>query len=165
MDEKKSISSIARFIQSLEKLGPGEKAVLRRNAGSLISESNQAMRIFYKALPFDIPKFQEDVYFLVATFFPMAEGGGDGDLGASLVKAKWRGKNEKGIDRRFQNLLDADKAQLPFRLRQVIHLLKTNQVRVNWNQMLGDLLHWDHPDRYIQKKWARSYYSIQNKKE
>ena len=165
MDDKNSQTLTEKFIKNLEKLEAGDRARLKRNAGNLINESNQVLGLFYKLLPFEVPKYQEEKYFMAATLFPLAEGGGSGDLGSTLRKVRIPGKNEKGLDRRFQNILDAEKLQLPFRLRQMIHLLHSNRIKVDWLQMLEDLIHWDHPEKYVQKKWARSYYSKTDKKE
>jgi CRISPR system Cascade subunit CasB len=55
-------------------------------------------------------------------------------------------------------LLDADLVQLHFRLRQAAKFLQSCRVRVNWLQLLEDVLQWEHPDRFIQQRWARSYF-------
>ncbi len=71
-------------------------------------------------------------------------------------------KNAKGLDRRVEILLDADEMQLPYRLRQAIHFLQANRTRgtlVNWPQLLEDLLNWAHPTRFVQRKWAKSYFA------
>jgi CRISPR system Cascade subunit CasB len=56
-------------------------------------------------------------------------------------------------------LLDADEGQLAYRLRQAVHLLQANRIRVNWLQLLEDLLYWTHPNRFVQRRWAQSYFA------
>jgi len=158
MNERKPKPEIAAFFERLERLDPGERARLRRNAGQALGQSREALGLFYRLLPAPLPAAQENMYFLVATLYPLAEGGGQGDLGAALRRARQE-KTAKGLDRRVEYLLDADEAQLPFRLRQAIHFLASNRVRVNWPLLLEDLLYWTHPDRFVQQRWARSYFA------
>jgi CRISPR system Cascade subunit CasB len=66
------------------------------------------------------------------------------------------------MDKRFEVLLDADRGQLPYRLRQAVKFLKSGEqkIGVNWEQLLKDLLQWQHPSRFIQKQWAREYFAL-----
>lgn len=162
MSELLTGSRPAGFVARLENLDTGDRARLKRNAGKTIAEAHEAMGFFYGLLPPGVPQYQEEVYFLVATLFPLAEGGGKGDFGEQLSRAQ-NSKNSKGLDRRVEILLDADFNQLHFRLRQAVHFLQSCRMRVNYVQLLEDLLQWNHPDRFIQQRWARSYFgSISN---
>lgn len=167
MTETLHISRSASFIARLEALDAGDRARLKRNAGKTIAEAHEVLGLFYGLLPPGTPQYQEEVYFLLATLFPLASGGGKGDFGAHLAFAQ-NSKNSKGLDRRVEILLDADLNQLHFRLRQAVHFLQSCRVHVNWLQLLDDLLQWNHPDRFIQKRWARSYFGsspLEGKKE
>ena len=157
MTEQGPVSNQAKFISRLQNLDAGDRAKFKRSAGKTLAEARDVMGLFYSLLPHGVPQYQEEVYFLVATLFPLAGEGGKGDLGAALNQAQ-NMKNNKGLDRRVEVLLDADLTQLHFRLRQSIHFLQSCRVNVNWLQLLDDLCHWDHPDRYIQQRWARSYF-------
>ena len=148
---------IAKFIESLERLGPGERARLKRNAGKRMDEARN-MGLFYRILPHGVPYYQEEMYFLVATLYPLAESGGEKNFGASMQRAR-DSKNEKGLNRRMEVLLDADERQLPFRLRQAVRYLYSKRVPVNWPRLLNDLLQWNAPKRYIQQAWARDYFA------
>jgi CRISPR system Cascade subunit CasB len=159
MSEREPNPQVAAFFERLQRLDPGERARLKRAAGQTLAESRDALGLFYSLLPFGMPPAKEEIYFFVATLYPMAEGGNSGDLGAALRRAR-QDKNAKGLDRRVEILLDADATQLPFRLRQAIRFLQSNRVRVDWPYLLQDLLYWTHPDRFVQRQWARSYFSI-----
>jgi CRISPR system Cascade subunit CasB len=167
MSEQITSSHPAEFITYLENLSTGDRARLKRNAGKTIAEANEALGLFYGLLPHGVPQYQEEIYFLVATLFPLADGGGKGNFGETLLLAQ-SSKNSKGLDRRVEVLLDADLSQLHFRLRQSVHFLQSCRVHVNWVSLLEDLLQWNHPDRFIQQRWARSYFgsnSSNQKKE
>jgi len=160
MNEPTIPRQVQLFMDRLSQLEPGERARLKRNAGRTLAEASKALGLFYRLLPSGVSEWEYETYFLAATLYPMADGGGAGDLGASLRRAQSRA-NKKGLDRRIEILLDADKSQLPFRLRQTIHLLQSNRVKVNWPLLLSDLLWWNASGRNVQQRWARSYFAEQ----
>jgi CRISPR type I-E-associated protein CasB/Cse2 len=145
------------FLKRLSDLNIGERARLKRCAGQTLSESREVF-LFSRLLPNGVSKNQEAIYFLIATLYPMAENTGEGDFGTSLRKVK-NENNHKGLDKRVQVLLDSDEIQLPFRLRQLIHLIKSKQVKVNWQNLLEDLLWWNSQERAVQRRWARNYFA------
>ena len=157
MNEVLKVSRSTGFIARLEKLDAGDRAKLKRNAGKTIAEAHEVMGFFYGLLPPGVSQYHEEVYFLLATLFPLAASGGKGDFGNHLRVAQ-NSQNSKGLDRRVEVLLDADLNQLHFRLRQAVHFLQSCRVHVNWVQLLEDLLQWSHPDRFVQQRWARSYF-------
>ncbi len=157
MSEREPDPRIELLFQRLAKLDPGNRARLKRSAGKSLGEARDALGLFYALLPRNVPVQQEEMYFLVSTLYPLADGGGAGDLGAALLRARLS-KNAPGLDRRVEFLLDADDIQLPFRLRQAVQFLRSNRIRVNWSSLLQDLLYWSHPDRFVQRRWARSYF-------
>ena len=161
------------FVKRLYGLNAGERARFKRNAGTAISESHNAMGLFYKQLLYDrtLRDYQEDTYFLVATLFAFEKkrkkNQEDAEkeflkkpdtFGKSLGEIR-QSKNAKGLDTRFERLLDADEQQLPFYLRHEIPFLFNNGGHVDWIKLLKDLLNWKHPTRYVQRKWARDYFT------
>lgn len=149
---------VGKFLQNLSVLDAGGKARLKRDAGKPLAEA-QSLGLFYRLLPYGLSAAQEEIFFLLATLHSLADGGGTGNFGASLRRAR-DPKNHKGLDRRVEILLDSDTTQLPFRLRQAVRLLKSNRVSVNWQQLLEDLLRWNYANRAVQKQWARAYFGI-----
>jgi len=158
MPEHKPDPNIQTFLEKLTRLDAADKAKLKRDAGRTIAEA-KCIGLFYRLLPYGLVAAQEESYFLTATLFPLADSGGSSNLGASLRLAR-DSKNTKGLDRRIEILLDADKTQLPFRLRQAVRFLKSKCVPVNWQRLLEDLLSWNRPSRIVQKQWARAYFAL-----
>lgn len=159
MSEEKQ-TPLEQFMIRLSQLDAGDRAQLKRNAGNTLAQSRRVHATFFRLLPHGIPRSHEAWYFLVATLYPLAEPSSKGTLGDSLRHARNNHpEREKGFDRRFEVLLDADADQVPFRMRQIIRLLNAAEIPVNWNQLLEDLTRWNHPNRYIQEKWARAYYA------
>lgn len=150
---------IPLFLAALGELNPGERARLRRNAGNTLAEAqDNALTLFYRLRPYQLPEYQEDTYFLLATLYPLAQSGGSGNLGHALRHARGP-ENAPGLDRRVAILLDADSTQLRFRLSQAVRYLASRDTPVNWPRLLEDLLQWTHPARFIQRQWARAYFT------
>lgn len=59
-------------------------------------------------------------------------------------------------ERRFITLLDADADELPYRLRQMVALLKDQAI--DFDALFADLLRWHAPGKRIQNQWARQFY-------
>ncbi len=150
---------VAAFIAALERLDSAGRARLKRNAGRALHEARGVHQVFFQTLP---PKIagspEEEIYFLVATLYPLAKGRNDGaSLGATL-RAVRQLRQSESLDRRFQALLDSDIEQMYFRLRQMVRLIAASEQRIDWKQLLNDLLAWGHPERYVQLRWARDYF-------
>lgn len=149
----------------------GAMAVLRRNAGLSIAESQGALDVFYRLLPFDI-KYDEEFYFLIATLYPLnPQNVYEGNLGDAMATLRQK-RGNTALDRRMAILLDAQTERLPsgvvipgelgFRLRQTVKLLASAEVRVNWHDLLRNVLNWNHPEKWVQKSWARAYFGTRN---
>jgi CRISPR system Cascade subunit CasB len=158
MPEREPDPKVKSFLGKLAKLDAGDKAKLKRDAGKPLTEA-QSIGLFYRLLPYGLNTTQEEIYFIVATLYGLADGGKVGNFGTSLRHAR-DPKNHKGLDRRVEILLDSDATQLPFRLRQAIRFLKSKGKPVNWQQLLEDLLKWKSTYRTVQKQWARTYFAL-----
>jgi len=152
---------VARLLDRLRKLDSGDRAQLKRCAGMTLSEAPQVMGLFFQVLPRGVASYNEANYFLITTLFPLIDEGGRGNFGSALRQARpiEKPNDRKPLDRRVEILLDADDAQLPFRLRQAVRLLKSKEIKVNWQSLAEDILSWTHPKRYVQQNWARAYFA------
>jgi CRISPR system Cascade subunit CasB len=63
-------------------------------------------------------------------------------------------------ERRFISLLDADRDQLPHRLRQTIALLK--EQAIDFDALLNGVLYWNDDQKRTQNSWARDFYRNMN---
>jgi len=145
------------FIARLATMDVGARARLRRSAGKRLDEARGVLGLFYRALPPGVPPSRQEAYFMIGTLYPLAESGGNHSFGATLHAARTE-MNARGLDRRVETLLDADAGQLAFRLRQAVRFAQANRVPVNWTQLLRDVLQWDHPAGFVQRKWAEAYF-------
>lgn len=159
-------TQVHAFITALHELDAGGRARLKRNAGRTLAEAHGVHRVFFQALPYEVSQWQQEDYFLIATLFPLVEyTPGTGDLGDTLrtvrrLRSTVSEGQQNSLDRRFQNLLDSDREQLPFRLRQAVRLVAAHResVTLNWQRLLLDILQWESPNRTVQLRWARHYF-------
>lgn len=177
-----SDSTIYKFIAALVRLEDGDCAKLKRNAGQSLNDSRDVIGLFYNKLLRDaaINKWDEEIYFLVATLYPFdkrrkkqadtatvdepTEVEKDSKHIPSFGRSLHSIRNEangNGLDRRVERLLDADETQLAFYLRREVQFVTNEGGHIDWAQLLDDLLHWNNADRYIQRRWARHYFSHQ----
>lgn len=161
--EAKPHSLEQKFVNQLHKLKETDKgamAKLKRNAGNTLAESRGVHAIFFRLLPHGVYRGNEPYYFLVATLFPLASPATKGSLGNAMKMARKANKTgENGYNRRMEILLDSDVEQLPFRLRQIVKLLKSAEIPINWAGLIKDLSNWNRTNRSVQEKWARDYYT------
>jgi CRISPR system Cascade subunit CasB len=158
--QQRQQQQVDEFITALERLDNAGRARLKRNAGRSLHEARDVHRIFYRALPYEVAgRYEEAIYFLVATLYPLADSCNDQRSLGAILRAVRQSRASESIDRRFQALLDSDGENLPFRLRQAVRLAAASDESIDWRRLLNDLLNWDHPDRYVQLQWARDYFT------
>lgn len=150
------------FIERLESLNEKDtkvRAVLRR---SLAFDPGAFVPAYPYIEPFlkgeDRP-WQREMLYLVAGLWAAhwREGRGGTPLPIGKACAKYRDERDSNsTERRFINLLDADRDQLPHRLRQMVVLLK-EQV-IDFDALLKGLLYWNDDQKRTQNGWARDFY-------
>lgn len=171
MTQTSTDSREARFIEALARLAQdndrGALAALRRGLGR---PPGTVPELF----PYIIPLFHDPkdlpfewACFVVAPLFalhplPWPEGdhGGPHSLGASFGQLSQKTGRCTAVERRLTRLLAADRNELPDLLRHAVTLLKGQDIPVDWVQLTKDLQRWDHPERWVQRAWARDYYRV-----
>ncbi|QTL37747.1 type I-E CRISPR-associated protein Cse1/CasA [Pseudoalteromonas viridis] len=69
------------------------------------------------------------------------------------------GSERPGMSFRFECLLEAKGEQLKQTLRQMVQILKSKDIAIDYRTLMEDLYHWDSDDKRIQLKWARDYWA------
>lgn len=154
------------FIERLEGLSEKDtrvRAVLRR---SLAFDPGQ----FVPACPYVEPfvkdedsSWRREMLYLVAGLWAVQWREGQTGQRISLGKACAAYQMASGstsTERRFIALLDADRDQLPHRLRQMIALLKEQPI--DFDGLLTGLLYWNDDQKRTQNAWARDFYRNMN---
>ena len=99
-------------------------------------------------------------FILVASLFALHphENGG-GNFGNSFRRVDQDSRSGPSIEKRFQVLLDTDRGGLRRQLHDMVSLTRARGVSINWFQLLTDVLDWSSPDREVQFRWAKSFYT------
>ena len=138
----------------------GALAALRRGLGYAPGEAIEMYPYVMPVLPPDVRDWEMEAAFLIAALFAYhPDAGGWGNMGDHFRQARDEQDNT-ALERRFAVLLTAHPDDLPFHLRQAISFLKSRPqpIPVNWPQLLEDVLAWGHPERYVQRQWARAFW-------
>ena len=137
----------------------GTLAMLRRGLGKEPGEDANVMRYVVPWFPADAGQWAERPYFTVGPLFALhPQAGGIGDMGSHFRQVQKGKQSEEAVERRFTALLNAHEDELAWHLRQAVSLCKANQVPVNWHAIFRDVRGWSHPNRWVQRNWARSFW-------
>ncbi|MDD3608711.1 MAG: type I-E CRISPR-associated protein Cse2/CasB [Halothiobacillaceae bacterium] len=150
------------FFAWLEKLNESDskvRAVLRR---SLAFNPGQHIPVFPYVEPFlkgEESGWRREMHYLVAGLW--AAHWCEGRTGAAHTLAHACAVHQlhsgsASTERRFISLLDADREQLPHRLRQMVALL--GEQPIDFETLLDDLLRWNSESKRTQNAWARDFY-------
>ncbi len=151
------------FIEWLEILNRKDtrvRAVLRR---SLAFEAGEYPSAYPYVEPFikgENGSWKRDFYYLVAGLWAThwrQERSGNPQTVANACFEYYLSQGESpSVERRFITLLDSDPDQLPYRLRQMVGILK--EYPLDFELLLKDLLSWTHEKKWVQNRWAQDFY-------
>ncbi|MBS3965857.1 MAG: type I-E CRISPR-associated protein Cse2/CasB [Truepera sp.] len=161
-----------QFIERLSKLDRGARARLRRNLQQDSPYPNrEAMRYvedFVQQVENPV-SWERRAYYLVAGFYALrypdpldspTEGVSFAEAAAQVVRLRNRqqeidSSKESSLERRFFHLLEAERDELPYHLRQWIGLMKAAGVQVDFAKLLSDIIYWN---ECTKDTWARAFY-------
>jgi len=161
---------IARLESLVKKEDRGALATLRRGL------SKDVPFEVYRFMPFTRNRWQEDTALIIGPLFAYWHQGEDKpkssgekqNLGASirtLVRERENWEDAmKSIERRFGAMLNCHADDLRHHLRHAVSLLRSKDVSVNWRLLCDHVQQWDHPDRWVQREWARSFWAPKSDK-
>jgi CRISPR type I-E-associated protein CasB/Cse2 len=82
------------------------------------------------------------------------------DRFAAAFRHLWKEQDEAAsVARRFALLLESDSRDLPTHFRHAVSLLKTHEIGLDWAILLFDLTRWNDPDRRVQRRWSRDFWT------
>lgn len=144
----------------------GKMAALRRGLGRKPGEVAETNREIQCALAWDDPevKEKERAYYLIAPLFGLYhdEITEDGNLGQHLRNFCEPGEEPPPkVEKRFIALLACNGDEFDDQLRQIISLIKSEKVEVNWQQLLQDIRQWQRNENTrnrVRQEWSRSFW-------
>jgi CRISPR system Cascade subunit CasB len=141
-----------------------ELARLRRS----IAGPRQEIEAYDVVFRHDPPQAEQEVWLLLAGLFaiyPHANSAPRRSMGGAMrLLARRRGES---AERRFTQLLSVDRNALPHYLRQAVRLLRTEDVAIDYDQLLNDLLvllkgDFSDPDAHrVRLQWARDFHRVE----
>ncbi len=156
------------FITYLEVLKEDRAALaaLRRGLGQPPGTVPDMFRYVVPLLPKDTypGSWTEKTYYLIASLYALHPGNApEGNLGDHFAATLDSNPDRNdSIERRFTALLTANPDDLHIYLRQGISFLKSKDEKgkVNWHQLMWDVLQLGHPDKAtgVQKRWANAFW-------
>lgn len=153
------MSTYLDWLEDLNKRDSRLRAVLRRSLAFDPCAFPAAYPYVEPFLKAEDSHWRRQVHYLVAALW--ATHWKSGRTGAPLTIGKAVAQHQlvsgsASTERRFIALLDADADELPYRLRQMVALLKDQAI--DFDALLVDLLRWHAPDKRVQNQWARQFY-------
>lgn len=132
---------------------PGGRARMARYVGPWLVHSPTENRWLY-------------VVAALLAMSPENRGGGlSVSMGAAFRTLYERRDSSPSVEQRLLALLSCRSSALPVHLRGAVSLLDSNDVQLDWSVLLHDLLHWGDPERSVQDRWLRQYYSAASRDE
>ncbi len=154
-----------RFLEWLEAL-KGKKA-WRPARAALRRSLAFPPGAYPKAMPYVEPfvreeGWQREAYYLVAALYALKDGAHQ--EGRTLARAlREKARKSNSVEKRFLALLDADRDQIAFRLRQAVALVEGG---LDFAQLLDDLVEWfDFKGLRVRARWAREFYGTEASEE
>lgn len=162
--EKRHKHFFVVFLEKLQSEGDkGAMATLRKGLGKPPGEVTQMYKYVYSGLGQDLSKYNEKVYFLVASLFALWYRGRqglsqnfDGNLGKTY-KHIFKATSADSTIKHFESLINSHIDDLPNHLRHAVSLASSKNIRIDWSQLLNDLKRWSFDDKPAQKEWMKSF--------
>lgn len=155
------------FFSRINGLSSGDRAALRREAGSPLRQADgRAISVFYGCLPTAVDQWQEDRWFAIACLRCLWDA--DTQPGTPLEQIIARLINSGDLSdsskHRVELLLDTawdSDGYLLTKLARLVKLVrqKSDRQQIDFSMLLEDLLRWNSDSQSVQRKWARTIFS------
>lgn len=158
------------FLNRLKLLGNGDRAALKRAAGTMFAEADgKAVAAFYRCLPFGTPRWQEDRWFAAACLRCLWDADIQGGQPFEKIVGRmlWEEKLSESTGHRVEVLLDTawdEEGYMLTKLTRLIKLIrqKSDHEPVDFAALLEDLIFWNAENQSVQRKWARAIFTNEN---
>lgn len=155
---------INEFLVNLDNLPDNERVYLRRSIGlRMCDASAAALAAFYKALPIDREtekKQYEECWFVAACIHCQTLPRQKSRMSIETATAAYLASGASDSYRkRVINMMDTPYESdgcLISKLARHAMLLKNKGYALSGATIVTDLMFWNHPDRTVQKIWART---------
>lgn len=147
------------------KLNSGERSALKRDAGRMMGSNIQALEAFYRAVSY-MPQGQERTAQLYACIcleclWKPEEHSTVKSMEQILRDLYQSSETSESIKHRIVALLDvpwSEDGYLLGKLANFVRMIRASNSSVipDFQALADDLARWNHPDRYIQRRWIKT---------
>lgn len=158
------VQQLYRLHQALTSDNPRLSGEARRTLARLrrsFAGPRQEAEAYDIVFPYDPPRREQELWLLVAGLFGLHPHG-DTAKGRTVGGAmRLLADKRVSAQRRFTQLLSVGPQHLPYYLRQMIQLLRSDDVAIDYHQLLTDLVlinsgrEWAHQ---VRLRWAGDYH-------
>ena len=151
---------------SIEKLDSGGRSLLKRNAGVSMGNNLQAVEAFYRAINNKVPRnqYQEEQWYAclcMECLWKPEDHPRIVNMEELLRKIYQNQDSSDSIKHRIIALLDipwGNDGYLLGKLSNYSRMLraKDGSVMPDFDRLADDLAGWNHPDRYVQRRWIKT---------
>lgn len=106
----------------------------------------------------------ERAMLLVAGLFAMHPEHSSSSLGMALRRLADR-KGSGSIEGRFMALLDSRNEDIAPHLRQLVSLLASEGLAIDWHDLLRAIKNWDFADNRARRQWAKDFWGSRDSAE
>jgi CRISPR system Cascade subunit CasB len=120
---------------------------------------------------FDLYQSRKEAVFIVGALFGLHWQAPAIDRGEPFTTALKLTERSESYEKRIQALLRSDRESLPTHLRHAVTYIKSKgddrgaAIPVDWVQLIRHIANWDHPDRYVQRRWAEAWWGTRFDRE
>jgi CRISPR type I-E-associated protein CasB/Cse2 len=115
--------------------------------------------------------WNEKVYYIIASLFAYYQAGGSGkflssekgNFGEHCRRLNDKKAQSASFEARFTGLLKAHRDDIPTLIKQVLSVLRGEEIPINWDQLFHDLQYWNSSSQIVQRQWANGYWKYQEK--
>jgi len=163
------------YSQRLKTLSDGQRASLKRCAGRPLREADaRALGAFYSILRGKESTWREELIFAALCMACLWRQQREDENTQTQTPKSFisclsnmaSGERSENLDNRLRELLDTAYHETDFlsiKLYRLVRRLRAEGERPDFDELTRDLLRWNHPDKYIQLKWAREYFGRRTK--
>lgn len=155
----------------VSRLSAGGRSALKRNAGIMMNAAGaDALEGFYRALTSRPGRYEEKAWFAAMCMQCLwrEEDHPQTRLFPEMLRAVYQNPDATDSSRKkctaFLDISWDDDGFLLGKLCSLVRGMRAGNAAVmpDFDELADDLAHWNHPDRYVQRKWIRTICSASN---
>ena len=143
------------------KLSTGDRSILKRSAGTMLRDQVKAVEVFYRGLE-TYPKKSESQWFACMCMDCLWNSPSQSVKPfEEMLRDLYNNKSTSpSMKKRIIALLDVPWSDDGYLLGKIACFARmfrstSNSVKPDFEKLADDLSSWNHPDRYVQRKWIR----------